>query len=204
MCCGIDHAKAGGADGAFVVPAEIGHSAYARPVLKHLAANFAWVQVLAIRRKLFPDLSEDCWLLYCDGFGSRTNRLALSIVDTFSSRTLRRAPDQFVSIPDWCEWDCRLRPFLLSPEVRSVYRESERVKELSAFAERRSGRNRLCDGRKRFFPRQAVCGGTTANPRPISPSDDPKRQVFEGPSNYCRHGGGLAASRRADPVVANR
>ena len=56
---------------AFVVPAEIGHAPYAQPVLKHLAANFDRVQVLAVRRKLFPDLSEDCWLLYCDGFGGK-------------------------------------------------------------------------------------------------------------------------------------
>jgi hypothetical protein len=88
-----------------------------------LAANFGCVQVLAIRRKLFPELSEDCWLLYCDGFGSRTNRLALSVIDTFCLSDAPPRADQFVSLQDWREWDCRLRPFLLSPEVRSVYRE---------------------------------------------------------------------------------
>ena len=78
---------------AFVVPAEIGHAPYAQPVLKHLAANFDRVQVLAVRRKLFPDLSEDCWLLYCDGFGGQTGRLALSIMDAFAFLEAPPKPD---------------------------------------------------------------------------------------------------------------
>jgi tRNA1(Val) A37 N6-methylase TrmN6 len=48
---------------AFVVPAEIGHAPYAAPLLEYLVRNFATVHVVAYREKLFPDLSEDCWLL---------------------------------------------------------------------------------------------------------------------------------------------
>ena len=54
---------------AFVVPAEIGHAPYAAPLLEYLIANFTKVQLVAVREKLFPDLSEDCWLLYADGYG---------------------------------------------------------------------------------------------------------------------------------------
>jgi hypothetical protein len=54
---------------AFVVPAEIGHAPYAVPVLDYMTRRFERVQVIAVRRKLFPELSEDCWLLYADGFG---------------------------------------------------------------------------------------------------------------------------------------
>jgi hypothetical protein len=108
---------------AFVVPAEIGHASYAQPVLKHLTAHFAWVQVIAIRRKLFPDLSEDCWLLYCDGFGGRANRLALSILSAFAFCDLPPNPDLMISLKEWQEWGCRLRAFLLPSNVRTLYRE---------------------------------------------------------------------------------
>src|SRR5439155_12470889 len=49
---------------AFVVPAEIGHAPYAKPLLRFLCFNFATVHLVAIREKLFPELSEDAWLLY--------------------------------------------------------------------------------------------------------------------------------------------
>ncbi len=112
-----------GARMAFVVPAEIGHARYAQPVLEHLAVNFRQVQLLVIRRKLFPDLSEDCWLLYCDGFGGRTDRLALSIMGTFSFLDSPPRPDLFVGLEDWRRWGCRLRPYLVPPDIRSLYQE---------------------------------------------------------------------------------
>jgi hypothetical protein len=108
---------------AFVVPAEIGHAPYAAPVLKHLAAKFDWVQVVAIRRKLFPELSEDCWLLYCDGFGGQTGRLALSIMESFRFIEAPPKADRMISLDDWCSWRCRLRPYLLSPDIRALYRD---------------------------------------------------------------------------------
>lgn len=49
--------KAGGRM-AFVVPAEIGHAPYAVPTLTALCDHFDQVRVIAIREKLFPDLSE--------------------------------------------------------------------------------------------------------------------------------------------------
>ena len=95
---------------AFVVPAEIGHAPYAQPVLKYLVANFSWVQVLAIRRKLFPDLSEDCWLLYCDGFGGRTDQIAFSTMDTFHFLDAPPKPSSLIPVQDWLQWGSRLRP----------------------------------------------------------------------------------------------
>lgn len=69
--------KAGGRM-AFVVPAEIGHAPYAVPTLTALCNNFDRVRVIAIREKLFPDLSEDAWLLYASGFGGCTDSIELS------------------------------------------------------------------------------------------------------------------------------
>jgi adenine-specific DNA-methyltransferase len=60
---------------AFVVPAEIGRAPYAAPLLDYLVENFATVHVVAVREKLFPYLSEDCWLLFTDGYGGKTSEI---------------------------------------------------------------------------------------------------------------------------------
>ena len=66
---------------AFVVPAEIGHASYAAPLLEYLSQNFGHVHVIAVRDKLFPELSEDCWLLYADEFGGSTHEVAFTVLD---------------------------------------------------------------------------------------------------------------------------
>ncbi len=106
---------------AFVVPAEIGHAPYAAPLLPWLASRFEAVRVIAIRRKLFPELSEDAWLLFADGFGDSTTRLHLSALDCFEP-TAHRAPGVEIPIREWRQWRRRLRPFLLPERVRSEYR----------------------------------------------------------------------------------
>ena len=105
---------------AFVVPAEIGHAVYARPLIRWLLASFARVEVIAVREKLFPDLSEDCWLLRAGGFGNSTEMLHFVRLASFD-------PDESVwveeaiSVAELAEWGFRLRPLLLSAEVRDTY-----------------------------------------------------------------------------------
>jgi tRNA1(Val) A37 N6-methylase TrmN6 len=52
---------------AMVLPFEIGHAAYALPVLGHLRGAFDSITFLAFRKKLFPDLSEDTLLMLAEG-----------------------------------------------------------------------------------------------------------------------------------------
>jgi hypothetical protein len=106
---------------AFVVPAEIGHAPYARPLIAYVTRNFRKVAVLAVRRKLFPELSEDVWLLYAEGFGRKTDRLMLSRADAFRSTTRPPALGQVVSLSEWESWNFRLRPLLLPHEVQELY-----------------------------------------------------------------------------------
>ena len=109
---------------AFVVPSEIGHAPYAAPLLEYLVANFATVHVIAIRRKIFSELSEDCWLLYADGFGLSTNTIRFSVLDEF--RSCEQPPSRFfrVSVDEWrTHWKRRLRPYLMRPLVRELYRD---------------------------------------------------------------------------------
>ena len=110
---------------AFVVPAAIGHAPYAAPMLDYLVENFDRVRVTAIRSKLFPELSEDCWLLHADGFGGRTAELRLTVLEHFKRSV---APCETIAVPvrEWREsWKRRLRPYLLSANVRELYRAAD-------------------------------------------------------------------------------
>ena len=107
---------------AFVVPASIGHAPYAAPLLDYLVEHFDDVRVTAIRSKLFPALSEDCWLLHAEGFGGSSKELCFSVLDHFKPSA---APCETTLIPvnEWREsWSRRLRPYLLPANVREVYR----------------------------------------------------------------------------------
>lgn len=114
---------------AFVVPAEIGHAAYAAPVIGHLMDSFANLQIVAIRKKLFPALSEDCWLLYASGHGRRARKLKFSLVDEFGYCSRPPTESQSVSISrgDLERWGYRLRPFLMSADSRDAYMDLQPV-----------------------------------------------------------------------------
>lgn len=128
---------------AFVVPAEIGHAPYASPLLKYLVGHFNTVQVIAVREKLFPQLSEDCWLLYADGFGGSTDELRFSALQVFEDSD--RPPSQFtpVSVREWSsDWNNRLRPFLLPLVARQLYQATAshpRSKRFGTIARTRIG-----------------------------------------------------------------
>ena len=107
---------------AFVVPAAIGHAPYAAPLLDYLVEHFDDVRITAIRSKLFPELSEDCWLLHAGGFGGRTAELRLAVLDHFKPAA---TSCETIGIPvrEWREsWSRRLRPYLLPGNVRELYR----------------------------------------------------------------------------------
>lgn len=107
---------------AFVVPAEIGHAPYAAPLLTYLVKSFAKVQIVAVREKLFPTLSEDCWLLYAEGFGGSADAIDLTIVDRFKPTKTPPKPQIRVDLIEWRSvWNCRLRPYLLPLSVRTLY-----------------------------------------------------------------------------------
>jgi len=106
---------------AFVVPAEIGHAPYATPVLDYLAAHFDFVQIVAIEKKLFPQLSEDCWLLYAEGYGGHTDHFNLSPMSQFGFMRSPPSLNIHVSVAEWRKANSRLRTFLLSQDVRDFY-----------------------------------------------------------------------------------
>ena len=107
---------------AFVVPAEIGHAPYAVPLLDYLVGNFGAVHVVAIKEKVFPRLSEDCWLLFADNAGCRTDSIRLSRVERFVSGAMPPPVSEQIPVDTWrTRWRGRLRPFLLPQHVRNTY-----------------------------------------------------------------------------------
>ena len=109
---------------AFVVPAEIGHAPYAVPLMEYLVANFEKVHIIAIKEKLFPALSEDCWLLYADGFGGSTDRLLFTAIDRLEASSVPPREAQSISVHEWrTAWNCRLRPYLIPERARALYRQ---------------------------------------------------------------------------------
>jgi adenine-specific DNA-methyltransferase len=107
---------------AFVVPAEIGHAPYAAPLLEYLIGHFAVVHITAVREKLFPDLSEDCWLLYAESYSASTTEIRFTALETFTPLGQPPRAYQGVSVQEWrASWKRRLRPYLLPKETRELY-----------------------------------------------------------------------------------
>ncbi len=136
---------------AFVVPAEIGHAPYAIPALTALCEHFEEVQVIAVREKLFPDLSEDAWLLFARGYGGHTNSLDLSIVDRFLPQAAPPRCTKRVSLKAWREAGYRLRKFLLCDQARAVYQDLSTRPGVVRFGEVASAGIGYVSGANDFF-----------------------------------------------------
>lgn len=108
---------------AFVTPAEIGHAPYSAPVLEHLVSHFRSVHVVAVREKLFPDLSEDCWLLFAEGYGGSTAEIRFTALERFTPSPIPPKTFERVSVAEWrTTWNRRLRPYLMPSATRMLYR----------------------------------------------------------------------------------
>ncbi len=124
-----------GAAMAFVVPAELGHANYVQPLIPALCAKFGSVHVIACREKLFPELSQDCWLLHCSGFGASANSIALTALDHFDATETPPPPTRMISLQEWREYGQRLRPFLLPDGAMSLYRDLSQLPGTKRFGE---------------------------------------------------------------------
>jgi adenine-specific DNA-methyltransferase len=174
---------------AFVVPAEIGHAPYAAPLLEYLVRHFATVHIVAVREKLFPELSEDCWLLFADGCGGRTSEIRFTVTDRFSPST--HPPRRYirVSVPEWRDrWNRRLRPFLIADDARDLYRNVAQQAQTRRFGEVANIGIGYVSGANDFFH--------------LRPSEAERWEIpgkFLHPS--VRKGRALPASRLTDDIV---
>ena len=121
---------------AFVVPAEIGHAPYAAPLLEYLVRAFSVVHVIAVRTKFFPDLSEDCWLLYVDQFGGQASEIQFTALERFRPTISPPLPDVCVPLGEWRRvWKGRLRPLLMPSSARQLYEDVAARPDTKRFGE---------------------------------------------------------------------
>ena len=107
---------------AVVVPAEIGHAPYAVPLLDHQVSYFGTVQAVAVNEKVFPRLSEDCWLLFADNARCRPDDIRLSKVERFVPDAMPPTVSKQTTVDAWRpRWRGRSRSCLLPQCVRSTY-----------------------------------------------------------------------------------
>ena len=130
---------------AMVLPMEVGHAKYARPVLEHIQSSFGAATFLTFKRKLFPDLNEDTLLLLASDKGTTPSRFFLrdlshpeNLVDL---RTADRWPIDDTSHLDAdaiAGGDRRLIEYFIPKRARQLYRElkdSEGVQRLGDVAD---------------------------------------------------------------------
>ncbi len=125
-----------------VIPVEIGHAAYARPVLKYVAENFGRTTLLTFKERLFPDLSQDTLLLLAEDKGKSGNLFLAdleSVADlTRTNTTANLTHAAEVNVEAIVSGRTTLASYWLSEEARSLYEKLSKsglTKRLGDFAE---------------------------------------------------------------------
>ena len=139
---------------AMVVPTELGHAAYARPVSNYLGENFERTTLLTFRERLFPELSQDTLLLLAEGKGE-PGRLFLrdltSTADLESGATQSLMHAEEIAAEALTSGRRTLASYWISKEARDLYEylaQSEQTKRLGELAEVGIG---YVTGANRFF-----------------------------------------------------
>lgn len=114
-----------GARLAMVVPAEISHAAYARPVLEYLTGRFESIFFASFRERLFPDLNQDTFLLFAEGFGGKCRRVLFqnyrNLDELTSALKARNLEATRVSVRHLRDGNGRLRNHFLPRELGALY-----------------------------------------------------------------------------------
>jgi hypothetical protein len=130
---------------AMVLPMEVAHAKYARPVLEHIRQSFRTATFLTFRKKLFPDLNEDTLLLLAEDKGGGPGRFSLrdfahagllSDVSTIGVRPLGRV--RALPAESVASGKSRLIEYLIPPKARRLYqqlRDFAQVQRLANFAD---------------------------------------------------------------------
>jgi len=113
-----------------VMPMEVGHASYAKPVLEYLRRVFESVTFLTFRKKLFPDLSENTLLLLAENKGGGPARFYLRDL-LHSGQLARIQAQQGFRIPGTrlldadkvSEGNHRIVENLIPKKARDLYRE---------------------------------------------------------------------------------
>jgi adenine-specific DNA methylase len=111
---------------AMVIPVELGHASYARPILDYLTRSFATLTLLTFREPLFPELSQDTLLLLAENKkpSDATVKLldleSLESLKSLSTRQLEQA--QTIDARAIIEGKEKLNLYFLSHYAQTLYK----------------------------------------------------------------------------------
>src|SRR5258705_299481 len=118
---------------AFVVPAKIEHSNYSATLLEYLVTHFDRLLIVAIKEKIFADLSEDVWLLYASGKGGKCKFVELVTWERFQTASFPLQNTKRISIASLRNQRMRLRRFLLPDAVLDYYSSLPKAGGVASF-----------------------------------------------------------------------
>lgn len=115
---------------AMVLPVEITHAKYAKPILRYLQSSFQTTTFITFKSKLFPELGEDTLLLLAEGKGQRFGEFrhldlahAGLLSDLCKNRSAKRIPSEKIEeVNEIVAGHQRLIEQLLPGDMRKLYR----------------------------------------------------------------------------------
>ena len=75
---------------ALVLPWDMTYVRYARPLWRYLGDTFGSLEVVRVRQRLFPDISQDVLLLLADAKGRSTEQVRFTVYESLSELDRRR------------------------------------------------------------------------------------------------------------------
>ncbi|MCK4374886.1 MAG: SAM-dependent DNA methyltransferase [Candidatus Brocadiae bacterium] len=123
---------------AMVLPFEVSHARYARPVLQYLTAAFGEVTFLTFRERMFRGLSEETLLVLADQKGGGSTKLLwreLADVGELPALSDRERPPRIPGVSSLdhealCTGAERLVAYVLPPGVRDLYEQLRELPEV--------------------------------------------------------------------------
>ncbi|HEV2342207.1 MAG TPA: N-6 DNA methylase [Candidatus Acidoferrales bacterium] len=112
--------KKGGRLG-MVAPAELAHAQYARQVLLFVFRVFGRVTIRAFHEKLFPDLSQDTFLLLCEDYGKECDWCSVVPAVNLAEIGTKETHGLPIDIKAIQSGSRRLTHYLLPPKARHLY-----------------------------------------------------------------------------------
>ncbi|WP_337868675.1 N-6 DNA methylase [Meiothermus sp.] len=109
-----------------VIPTELLHAAYARPLLEYLADRFERITLVTFRERLFPHLSQDTLLLLAEGKGSRASHfhlLDLAAPSDLEKLEPGRCQTQPIEAQELASGRTRTIEYLIPHNARALYQE---------------------------------------------------------------------------------
>ena len=120
---------------AFVIPTEIGHAPFARPVLEYLITSFEALHLLTFKERLFPDINQDTLILLAQGYGDGPGELYTqdfkSGGDLNLTDALCNAEQKRIDANEIIEGNETLAHTFISAEARQLYKKLGRMHAVS-------------------------------------------------------------------------